>query len=110
MDTSLGYEQALTALNNRPAVQPRGQSPEAIKAAADEFEAMFLAQMLAPMFESIGTDGMFGGGKGEEVFRSLLVDEYGKEIVRNGGLGISAEIQRAMIEYQEMQQGGHRVK
>ena len=32
------------------------------------------------------TDGPFGGGQGEEMFRSLMIDEYGKQIEAQGGL------------------------
>ena len=43
--------------------------------AAQEFEAMFATQMLAPVMESVDVDENFGGGHGEEVFRSMLVQE-----------------------------------
>ena len=32
------------------------------------------------MFSGISTDGPFGGGEGEEMFRSLMIDQYGKAI------------------------------
>ena len=37
------------------------------------------------MFEGIKTDGMFGGGNAEDIFRSMMVDEYGKMMSKNGG-------------------------
>ncbi len=70
---------------------------------AREFEAMFVTQMLKPMFDTLKTDGMFGGGQGEETYRGLLVDEYGKEIARAGGIGIADSIARQMILMQEQQ-------
>ena len=30
------------------------------------------------MFSGIKTDGMFGGGQGEQMFRSLMIDQYAK--------------------------------
>ena len=42
---------------------------------AEEFEAMFLSQMLAPMFEALETDGLTGGGEAEKAFRPMLVEE-----------------------------------
>ena len=46
---------------------------------ARNFEGWMIGQMLQPMFKSIKTNGMFGGGYGEDSFRELLVDEYGKK-------------------------------
>ncbi|MCC6598368.1 MAG: rod-binding protein [Alphaproteobacteria bacterium] len=69
--------------------------------AAQEFEAVFIAEMMKPMFEGISTDGEFGGGKGEEVFRSLLIQEYGKIISQSGGMGFSDQIREEMIRMQE---------
>ncbi len=69
--------------------------------AAREFEAMFLSQMFSHMFSSIKTDPYFGGGTGEEMFKSLMVDEYGKMMSRNGGIGLSHAVQSAMIEAQQ---------
>ncbi len=45
-----------------------------VDAAAKEFEAVFIAQMLAPLFSSIDTPAIAGGGKSEEFFKSLLQD------------------------------------
>ncbi|MHA1158704.1 MAG: rod-binding protein [Alphaproteobacteria bacterium] len=75
---------------------------EAVRRAAEEFEAVFIAQMLAPMFEGLETDELFGGGAGEDVYRSILVEEYGKSIARAGGIGLSDVIQREILRLQEI--------
>ena len=79
----------------------RGRDRTAIRAAAEQFEAVFLSQILAPMFETVDTDPMFGGGPGEKMYRSLLVDEYGKAIARSGGVGIADQVEREMLKLQE---------
>ena len=38
---------------------------EEIRQTAEDFEAFFLSRMVETMFEGISTDGMFGGGNGE---------------------------------------------
>ncbi len=53
------------------------------------------------MFEGISTDGPFGGGPGEEMFRSMMVDEYGKSIEQQGGFGLSSAITRQLLTEQE---------
>jgi Rod binding domain-containing protein len=69
--------------------------------AAQEFESVFVAEMLKPMFEGISTDAPFGGGKGEEVFRGMMLQEYGKIIARSGGVGLADSIKTEMIKMQE---------
>jgi|TARA_R110002072_G_scaffold727_10_gene5321 Rod binding domain-containing protein len=68
-----------------------------------DFEAMFVAQMMAPMFEGLDTDGPFGGGMAEKTFRSLLLDEYGKEIAKSNSLGIADSVARELLQLQEVQ-------
>lgn len=95
----------------------KGQSSiEAIKKSADtlkleksaqaakDFEAVFISEMLKPMFEMIDVNETFGGGKGEEVFRSMMVQEYGKIIANRGGIGIASAIQAELLKTQEASQ------
>ncbi|HYH39705.1 MAG TPA: rod-binding protein [Azospirillum sp.] len=77
-----------------------------LRKAANEFETQFLSQMLAPMFETIETDPMFGGGHGEEMFRSLLVNEYGKQMSTRGGFGIADSVYRELLRAQEASSHG----
>ncbi len=91
-------QQASNAAQARNIHQP--QNIDKIKETAQEFEAVFLAQMFNHMFDGIKTDGPFGGGKGEEMFRGLLTQEYGKEMARNGGIGLADDVARRMIELQ----------
>jgi flagellar protein FlgJ len=70
-----------------------------------EFEEMFIAQMLQPMFDALPTDGMFGGGAGERMFRSFQVNEYAKAITRTGGIGIADAVARHILTLQEKSHG-----
>lgn len=102
------------ALNNaaisfsKPIVQMPSadtKNMKAIEKAAEEFEAMFVAEMLRPMFETIESDEMFGGGQAEETWRGLLIDEYGKSIAKAGGIGLADHVKAAMIQMQEYTKG-----
>ena len=72
-----------------------------IDEAAQDFEAVFLSEMIKPMFEGIEVDEIFGGGKGEEIFRDLMIQEYGKKMAATGGIGLASHIRDAMIRQQE---------
>lgn len=76
---------------------------EKINETAQEFESVFLSQMLQHMFAGLEeADEWFGGGEGEEMFKSLLIDEYGKKMSQAGGIGIADHIKREMLELQEV--------
>jgi Rod binding domain-containing protein len=68
---------------------------------AKEFESVFISQFLGTMFSGIPTDGPFGGGQGEEMFRSMMVNEYGKSIESRGGFGLANAVTRQLLKHQE---------
>lgn len=70
---------------------------------AENFEAFFLTRMMESMFEGVSTDGMFGGGHAEKIYRSLLLDEYGKEMAKVGGIGVKEYVMTAILQMQEAQ-------
>ncbi len=48
------------------------------------------------MFEGLSTDGLGGGGVGEEMFRPMLIDQYAQAIQHAGGIGIADQIVREL--------------
>lgn len=74
----------------------RGQ----IKQTAQDFEATFLSAMMQQMFSGLSTEGPFGGGPGEEMFRSVLTDAMAKQMSKTGGIGIAPAVEREMLKLQ----------
>lgn len=68
--------------------QTKPQRPDDLKRATKEFEAFFLTQMLKVMRESVPKDGLLSGGKGGEIYTSMLDDALSKEMADRGGIGI----------------------
>ena len=84
------------------AAAPKATSSEAKAAwAAKEYESVFISQFLGSMFADIKTDGITGGGQGEEMFRSLMVDQYAKGIEGQGGFGIAAQMKAELLKHQQ---------
>jgi flagellar protein FlgJ len=77
-----------------------GASDAQIDKASKDFEAMFATQMIQPMFESVPVNSAFGGGHGEEVMRTFILQEYGKQIAKTGRLGIAPQIKSEMLRAQ----------
>ena len=80
--------------------RPRGQTPEQIRASAEEFESVFLAQVIEQMMGE-STQSNFGGGPGEKAFSSMLNEEYAKVIAKAGGIGLADALAREMLALQE---------
>ncbi|MCR4376881.1 MAG: rod-binding protein [Rhodospirillales bacterium] len=95
--TALGTAQA----NALPRV-PKTKDIEQLRKTAQEFEAIYLSQMLKPMFEGIQAEEPFGGGNAEDMYRSLMIDEYGKSLAKSGGIGIADQVMREMLKMQEV--------
>ncbi len=69
----------------------QGDDVAALREKAQELEGVFLSQMLQHM--PLGVDeGPFTGGNAERIYQSLLVEEYGKEMAKGGGIGIADAI------------------
>jgi len=72
--------------------------------AAKDFEAVVIAQLLAPMFQSVETPSIAGGGKGQEFFNTLLQEHYAEAMAERGGFGIADQVKAALIEAQASNQ------
>jgi peptidoglycan hydrolase FlgJ len=72
-----------------------------IDAAARDFEAVFIAQMFEQMWAGVKTDGLGGGGSGEAIFRSLMIQDIGRQMAAQGGIGLADSVKREMIAMQE---------
>lgn len=105
MNTGTDIQTAMLLAKSAPIQAPsRTSDVAAAKTAARNFEGVFLNQFLSEMFDGISTDGPFGGGQGEQMFRSLMLDEYGKQIAAQGGIGLAATVTRELLKSQEARQ------
>jgi Rod binding domain-containing protein len=78
---------------------------EKIHKAAQDFEAVFITEMMRPVFEMQGPDPVTGGGQEESYYRSMMVDEYGKGFAKKGGIGIAEHVEKQLLRLQEAQNG-----
>lgn len=94
---------AMTALQMQPVAAPKaGQNMAAIDKAAKDFETVFISQFLGAMFSGIKADGITGGGEGEMMFRSLMMDKYAEGLQAQGGFGFAAQVKAQMLRMQEV--------
>ncbi|MDP6174733.1 MAG: rod-binding protein [Rhodospirillales bacterium] len=102
--SSLLAENGLALQMGKAAPNTKGpMSAAKARETAVEFEAFFLGQMMQPMFANISAEKPFGGGHAEKMWRSMMVDEYGKAMAKSGGIGIADQVQREILRMQEAQ-------
>ncbi len=103
MNSNLNILEAQNALNaGRANVSIKNTANlDEMRETAQDFEAVFLGQMLQPLFKEISAAEPFGGGAGEEMWRQMQVEEFGKAISKSGGVGIADMVMREMIKLQE---------
>jgi flagellar protein FlgJ len=75
-----------------------GREAQAVKKVAKEFESLFVGMMLKSMRETVGKDKLTDGGHGEEVYRSMLDQEYAKALSEHGGVGLAAMMERQLAK------------
>src|SRR5262249_45399954 len=93
---------SLNIANASAAVQtPKAGGAKDIDATARDFEAVFVSQMLAQMFADVKPEGLGGGGSGERIFRSLMIQEVGRQMTQQGGIGITDTVKRELLAMQE---------
>ena len=94
-NTSLAKTQSTSLVKKKP------RNDAELHQTAQKFEAMFMTQMLNHMYEGVKTDGPFGGGNGEKVFRSMMLQEYGKIMATNDSTGLADHIYTQLLQLQE---------
>jgi Rod binding domain-containing protein len=74
-----------------------------IDKAAQEFETVFISQMMQHMFAGVDMSPMAEDGAAKEIYESMLIDEYAKLMSKTGGIGLAAHVKREMLKTQEIE-------
>jgi len=66
---------------------------------------MFVSEMMNYMFTDtdMSENKVFGGGEGEKMYQSLLVNEYAGRMSSSGQAAIAPTLEREMLKMQELQ-------
>lgn len=89
----------MTTINTTSTVSP--QQMLRLREQAEEMEGVFLNMLTKQMFSSLQSDENFGGGFGEETWRSMQAEELANSIAKTGGVGIADQLMGEMIAAQE---------
>lgn len=70
--------------------------PQSLQEVAEEFEAIFAAQLLKVMRQSVQSSGLFEQESGADIQMEMMDQELAREMVRRGGFGLAAQIKEQL--------------
>ncbi|NMB38067.1 MAG: hypothetical protein GX994_00635 [Firmicutes bacterium] len=77
--------------------QELSSSQKELKDTAEQFESLFIQQLLTQMRKTVPDSDLFGDRKAEKLFESMLDEQLSIEMARAGGIGLSDIIYRQMV-------------
>ena len=92
---------AAPPLAPRPALELQARQPDRLRETAQEFEALFLAQMLGTLNQRLG-QGLTGLGRDQGIYQDIFNQEVARLISRTAGIGVADAIFREMLKLQEV--------
>jgi len=100
---ALSIEPALQAAarGGLAASRTKGTPDAKARAQGEAFETAFLNSMFQHMYAGIGGEGPFGNSTGVGTWRSFLTEEYAKNFVKAGGVGIASQVYQSLLAHQE---------
>jgi Rod binding domain-containing protein len=81
--------------------RPMASRNDRLRAQAQDFEVQFVNSMFQQMYAGVEGDGPFGNSTGVGPWRSFLTEEYAKNFVKRGGIGIADSVYRSLLSMQE---------
>ncbi len=77
--------------------QELSSSQKELKDTAEQFESLFIQQLLTQMRKTVPDSDLFGDRKAEKLFESMLDEQLSIAMARAGGIGLSDIIYRQMV-------------
>ncbi len=96
MDPKIDTTQLLSQATAQAPNARKGQDPEQLKAAAQQFEAIFIQQMFKEMRRTIPDDGLIPRGNADDIYTQLQDLEAAKITAQQGGIGLAELMMRQL--------------
>ncbi len=74
-------------------------SQRQLRSVSQEFEALFLQQMLGAMRSTVPDSDLLGDSRAEETFETMLDEEMSKEMSQAGGIGLADILYKQMVHF-----------
>ena len=77
-------------------IPPAGVLPRTLREATQEFESLFIGQMMREMRSTVPESNLLGSGSGQQIFREMLDQEFSRRAAYSGDFGIGELLYRQL--------------
>lgn len=70
--------------------------PDELQKVCRDFESIFIQQMMQQMRQTVPQNGLFSGGRAEQIYTSMLDGEMSKNFAQERGMGLSEVMYRQL--------------
>lgn len=98
MDSGIDSAQLFSQATSKAPKLVKGQDPERLKDAAQQFEAIFIQQMFKEMRKTIPEDGLIQRSNADDVYTQLQDLEAAKITAQQGGIGLAELMMQQLMK------------
>ena len=88
------------------AAADRQTSGRSLEEVAQQFESLFVQQLLTVMRSGLGEDGLFEGNTGQDLYASMMDQALAQALAKRGGIGLAGPILKSLQDMQGESDGG----
>lgn len=87
--------------------ESKEQAREGLRSATEEFEAIFLYQMISAMRQTVGDGGLIEKSNAEEIFEGMLDEEWSRKLAgRHGSRGLAEVLYQQLSRQMGLEEEG----
>ena len=98
MDSGIDSAQLFSQATTQTPKLVKGQDPERLKDAVQQFEAIFIQQMFKEMRKTIPEDGLIQRSNADDVYTQLQDLEAAKITAQQGGIGLAELMMQQLMK------------
>lgn len=98
MSTDLGIYQYQAIQNLENKIEP--EIKKQLKESSQDFEAVFMTQVLSTMFEEVNFNPMGEENSATRQYKAVLVEEMGGKLSQHSGIGLADHVYKSLLEAQ----------
>ena len=72
-----------------------------LKKACEDFESIFISQLLKVMRQTIPKSGLLDGGSQQDAYLSLFDEELSKSLAKKGGIGLGKILYQNIMKHEK---------
>jgi flagellar protein FlgJ len=96
----MGVSAVSASITSPSPVKPTVDKSSELYKVCQDFEALFIKQMLNAMRKTVEKNGLLDGGMSEDIFEDMLYDEYAKKMAQTAQFGL-AETMYLQVNHQK---------